>query len=76
MHKGIRRLFVALLVASGAIADAAPTPWVAGYYPGWRQNRLSPADIDFGAVTLLIHFSVERAGGKKKREARGADKWD
>jgi chitinase len=32
--------------------------WVTAYYTGWRQGHLRPADIDFGAVTHLVHFAV------------------
>ena len=41
-----------------AAAAEAQGPWVAAYYPGWRQSRLSPENIDFAAVTHLVHFSV------------------
>lgn len=47
-----------VVVAAAASAAAAPGLWVSAYYPGWRQSRLAPANIDFDAVTELIHFSV------------------
>ncbi|MBI3299880.1 MAG: glycoside hydrolase family 18 protein [Elusimicrobia bacterium] len=54
-----RVLLAAVLVSPAAGEEPmAREPWVTAYYPGWRQARLSPADIDFGAVTHLIHFSV------------------
>ncbi len=33
--------------------------WVSGYYAGWMQDYLLPTDIDFGAVTHIMHFSIE-----------------
>ena len=47
-----------LAPAARAAAARAPEIWVAGYYPSWRQSRLAPQDIDFGAVTHLMHFGV------------------
>ncbi len=47
-----------MLTASAAPALQARGLWVTGYYPGWRQNRLAPRDIDFEAMTHLAHFSV------------------
>jgi chitinase len=32
--------------------------WSTGYYPGWEQASLPPANIDFAALTHIIHFSV------------------
>jgi chitinase len=32
--------------------------WVTAYYPGWEQSYLTPAKIDFTALTYIIHFSV------------------
>jgi chitinase len=32
--------------------------WVTGYYPGYRQSYLPPAQIDFTTVTHVIQFSV------------------
>ena len=54
-------LLAVFAASTGARAQAL---WVTGYYPGWRQSRLSPANIDFEAVTQLVHFSVvPRADG-------------
>jgi chitinase len=58
---GFSRARIALLgasLAAGAGAAHASGMWVTGYYPGWRQARLSPDNIDFGAVTHLVHFSL------------------
>ncbi len=55
---------LALLSAAAPRAATAQTVWVTGYYAGWRQSRLAPAQIDFDAVTVLVHFSVvPRADG-------------
>ncbi len=44
---------------AGSTPSAAPTPfWVTAYYAGWNQNSLKSTDIDFSAITHLVHFSV------------------
>jgi chitinase len=65
-----RRLLAPILaVLAAASAAGAQSLWVTGYYPGWRQSRLSPANIDFEAVTHLVHFSVvPRADGTLNSE--------
>jgi chitinase len=32
--------------------------WTTGYYPGWEQGALPASNIDFTALTHIIHFSV------------------
>jgi chitinase len=32
--------------------------WSTGYYPGYRQGYYSPSNIDFAALSHVIHFSV------------------
>jgi chitinase len=32
--------------------------WVTAYYAGWNQAYLPPSQIDFGAVSHVIHFSL------------------
>ena len=55
-----RRLFLVagalLFWLSGAAARA--DLWVTGYYPGYEQSYLSPTNIDFSALTHIIHFSL------------------
>ncbi len=34
-----------------------PLPWVNLYYPGWTQGRMPPSEIDYTAVTQIIHFA-------------------
>jgi len=43
-----------LMLATLAHADLRVT----AYYPGYRQSYLTPSNIDFSAVTHIIHFSV------------------
>lgn len=68
-------LALALSVLPRLPLRAAPAPaplWVAGYYPGWQQEKMPPSAIDFGAVTHLIHFSVlPRADGTLDAEQNG-----
>jgi chitinase len=39
-----------------AFADASL--WTSGYYPGWEQSSMPASDIDFSALTHVIHFSL------------------
>jgi chitinase len=58
--------FTGIACAAGSTPEAmAPTPiWITAYYAGWNQDHLKPADIDFSALTHLVHFSVlPRADG-------------
>lgn len=32
--------------------------WQTGYYPGWEQSSMPASNIDFSALTHVIHFSV------------------
>ncbi|HEY3862222.1 MAG TPA: glycoside hydrolase family 18 protein [Verrucomicrobiae bacterium] len=32
--------------------------WVAGYYPGYEADAMAPSNIDFTAITHVIHFSL------------------
>jgi len=33
-------------------------PWVSGYYAGWMVKFCSPSEIDYTALTHVIHFSA------------------
>lgn len=33
--------------------------WVTAYYPFWQQEHLPPSEIDFRAITHLVHFAIE-----------------
>lgn len=57
---GSRSCFV-LTFVWGLLALASPVRGdlrVTAYYPGYRQHYLSPTNIDFSAVSHIIHFSV------------------
>ncbi|HEV2693965.1 MAG TPA: glycoside hydrolase family 18 protein [Verrucomicrobiae bacterium] len=55
-HRVIR-VFIAGLCAQALAVQAAF--WTTGYYPGYEQNGgLPAADIDFSALTHVIHFSA------------------
>jgi chitinase len=48
-----------MLLAIGCLASIGRADlWVTAYYAGWNQNYLTPANVDFGAVSHVIHFSV------------------
>lgn len=32
--------------------------WVSAYYADWMQDYLPPSEIDYGAVTHILHFSI------------------
>ena len=32
--------------------------WSTGYYPGYRQSAMPASNVDFTALTHVIHFSV------------------
>lgn len=51
-------LAMGLWAAVACARAEEPGAWVTGYYPGWRQARMPPAEVDFGALTHVIHFSV------------------
>lgn len=56
-----RRTLVALLLASalGFIPRAIRADlWSTAYYAGWMQGTLPTANVDFTAVSHVIHFSV------------------
>lgn len=55
---GTHASIMLVLLLEGLAAAQPSGIWVTAYYPGWRQNRLAPANIDFGAITHLVHFSV------------------
>jgi len=56
-----RNGLLAMLAASGLLqlpVLAASDLWTTGYYPGYRQSYLAPSDIDFAALSHVIHFSL------------------
>lgn len=58
-----RYLLVAITVCLLAQPLAAQQPWVSAYYAGWMQTYCPPSAIDFGAVTHIMHFSINPDGG-------------
>lgn len=50
------RKLAALAVLSCARADGGL--WSTAYYAGWVQQHLPAAEVDFGALTHVIHFAV------------------
>ncbi|BAY24555.1 chitinase A1 [Calothrix sp. NIES-2100] len=46
-------------IESLAVIGKRLTAWTNAYYPGWRQEYLRPEDIDYSAVTAVIHFAVK-----------------
>jgi chitinase len=32
--------------------------WVTGYYAGWMQSYMPPSEIDYAAMTHIIHFNL------------------
>ncbi len=61
----LNRLFIAVLavVVIPAIAFGQNGHWVSAYYGGWQSSHLPPNEIDFGAFTHLLHFSIYPTGG-------------
>jgi chitinase len=61
-------LFCVLLAPGKVRADI----WCAAYYPGYNQGILPASNIDFTAVTHIIHFSlVPNADGTVDSSANG-----
>ncbi|MBI1862577.1 hypothetical protein HYS00_00485 [Candidatus Microgenomates bacterium] len=64
-------IFVLFLLAI-AVPRHTRAVWIDGYYPGWTQDRLKPSDIDYSALTHVIHFSVvPRANGTLDTDING-----
>jgi hypothetical protein len=54
------RLFLSLLIGS-ILCITSPGRadlWVSAYYSGYHQDDLPPSEIDFGAVSHVIHFAL------------------
>src|SRR5215475_15065853 len=46
--------------------------WSTGYYPGWEQGGMPATNIDFTALTHVIHFSlVPNSDGTLNSSANG-----
>ena len=55
------RTLLLLFIVSSALGFSQ-TKWISAYYAGWMQSYLPPSAIDFGAVTHIMHFSIEPSG--------------
>lgn len=54
-----RICLIALLVFFVSLgAQQSHAIWISGYYPGWTQDRLKPSDVDYTAVTHIMHHSL------------------
>ncbi|MCC6395927.1 MAG: T9SS type A sorting domain-containing protein [Bacteroidetes bacterium] len=53
----------AILLLPASVVLGQQTPWVSAYYAGWMQSYCPPSAIDYGAVTHIIHFSINPTGG-------------
>ena len=54
----------AILVFAGAGLRAQKSIWATAYYAGWMQGYLTPQNIDYSAMTHIIHFAlVPRSDG-------------
>ena len=51
-------MIVSLLVLGLFSMVARADLWRTGYYPGWEQSGMPASNIDFTALTHIIHFSV------------------
>ena len=58
-----RRLLSVVITFLLATPLFAQQPWVSAYYAGWMQSYCPPSAIDFGAVTHIMHFSINPDGG-------------
>ncbi|HTR98216.1 MAG TPA: glycoside hydrolase family 18 protein, partial [Bacteroidota bacterium] len=57
----VKNVIVALLAGAiaGGSASAGEGNWVSAYYSGWWQGgQLNPEEIDYAAVTHIIHFCL------------------
>src|SRR5438105_5061473 len=58
--RGSRRIVLLALhlLLVGFVARSYADVWVTGYYAGWMQGYLPASEIDYGAVTHIIHFNL------------------
>ena len=56
-----RRIWTAFLLGALFLISAGAARagmWTTGYYPGWEQAGMPASNIDYTALTHIIHFSV------------------
>lgn len=58
--RGCLRLVAGLLVAGACLSGTAARAdlWSTAYYAGWNQSYLPASNVDFTAVSHVIHFSI------------------
>src|SRR5206468_8996591 len=51
-------LFVLTLLMVASATQANADIWTTAYYAGWMQDYLPASEIDYSAVTHIIHFNL------------------
>src|ERR1700722_15588869 len=67
--------YCTLALLAGALC-ACPTSsradlWVTAFFPGFSSATLPPADLDFSAVTHIVHFALWPNGDGSLIETNG-----
>jgi chitinase len=64
MRKKYWAIWIALGLVIAQETSVSAALWSAGYYAGWSQESgtLLPSEIDYTALSLIIHFSVIPSG--------------
>jgi chitinase len=66
------RVLLPILGLSFGLGVARAAFWTTGYYPGWEQAAMPAANIDFAALTHVVHFAVvPKADGTVNRDLHG-----
>lgn len=50
--------WIGLVVGCSGMSSAHAGLWCTAYYPGWSQDTMPATNIDFSALTHVIHFAV------------------
>lgn len=68
----MRRVLILVAVASIVSTGAHAGFWISAYYAGWMQNYLPADQVDFRAMTHVIHFAlVPRTDGTLDSDTNG-----
>jgi chitinase len=54
----IKRIVLGLWLGSSSANESQAALWNSAYYAGWMQNYLPAQQVDFAAMTHVIHFAV------------------
>lgn len=54
----MRRFFSLIALVSIVATEVRAGLWSSAYYAGWMQNQLPAREVDFTAMTHVIHFAV------------------